>query len=113
MNLEHEAKVLKERLEKSNKPMVAGIYEEWKLRKIFPKLKESFPEAQINKCAGLLYLTINKEQREALREHLKNRKKKLKEMQRAGKYYLGATEETVTKNIEELTEVLEQIGDKT
>ena len=112
MNLEHEIKVLKERLEKSNKPMVAGVYEAWRVRRVFPVIKESFPEAQIHKCAGLIYLTVNKEQRETLQKHLQNRKQKLEAMQKSGKYDFGEDKETVAKKIQELIEVLEQIGEK-
>lgn len=113
MDLEHEIKVLKERLEKSNKPMVAGIHEVWKVRRVFPAIKESFPEAQIHICTGLIYLTANKGQREALQKHLQNRKQKLKEMQKSGKYDFGEDKEAVSKKIQELIEVLEQIeGDR-
>lgn len=112
MDLEHEIKVLKERLEKSNKPMVAGIHEVWKVRRVFQAIKESFPEAQIHKCAGLIYLTVNKEQREVLQKHLQNRKQNLEEMQKSGKYDFGEDKETVTKKIQELIQVLEQIGEK-
>ena len=112
MNLELEAKILKERLEKSNKLMAAGVYEAWRVRRVFPAIKESFPEAQIHKCAGLIYLTVNKEQREALQKHLQNRKQNLEERQKSEKYDFEEDKEIVTKKIQELIQGVEQIGEK-
>ncbi len=108
---EKEAKLLIPRLEKSNKVFIAGTAtESWKMKKVFPLIKEKYPEAKVYTCARVIYLTVRKEQEEALLEHLQKRKIVYKEMLKNKQYTFGKDEEMVKETIKEIEETLGKVG---
>lgn len=110
-NAEREAKLLIPRLEKSNKVFIANVAtESWKIKKTFPLIKEKYPEAKVYTCARLIYLTVRKEQEEALIGHLKRRKTVYEEMLKNKQYTFGEDEEMVKEAINEIEETLGKVG---
>ena len=108
---EKEAKLLIPRLEKSNKVFIAGTAtESWKMKKVFPLIKEKYPEAKVYTCARLIYITVRKEQEEALIGHLKRRKIAYEETLKNKQYTFGADEEMVKEAIKEIEETLGKVG---
>ena len=100
------------RLTESDKLLVASASKEsWRINRVFPEVKEVFPEAKIYNCIGLIFLIARKEHKESLKKYLEKKHTELtqySEWQRSKNWENGDKEE-VERNIKEIEETLKEL----